>query len=363
MSLNNDISVTAKLVGVALSGGVDSATAAHLLQRAGYDLIGFHMHLTKEGTGCSRTCCSLASVEDARRVANHLGIPFYVLNMEEHFMREVVEPSRAAYRAGRTPNPCILCNKNLKFKYLLRKAEELGCEALATGHYVRTIDEAGMGEFSLRCGVDSEKDQSYFLYFLNQELIRKLFFPLGWFSKEGTRMMAGNAGLNVASKPDSQDICFRLIDDAKVSGDVGDVIDEEGNILGRHQGVQHYTVGQRKGLHISTGYPLYVKEIVPNSQLVIVAPDDRILAKGLIAGDVSFVSRYGKDKIKLHNNMINVKVRYRSEPASAKATFRTEGTAELEFIRPIRAVCPGQAVVFYLDDEVLGGGTIDKAIY
>ncbi len=346
-----------------MSGGVDSATAAFLLKQAGYDLIGFYMHLTKEGAICSRACCSLASAEDARRVANHLGIPFYVLNLEEQFKREVIEPSRAEYRRGRTPNPCILCNRNIKFKYLLFKARELGCEGLATGHYVRKAVEKGLSELNLLRGIDEEKDQSYFLYFLNQELLSQLFFPMGWFTKEGTRLIAGQVGLKVASKPDSQDICFKLIADSEDAGCGGLIVDEDGQVLGRHEGVQHFTVGQRKGLSISLGYPLYVKEIRAETQVIVVAPDEHILATGLTASNITLVNRLVMDKIKFRDNMIRAKVRYRSASALAKIAFGDGGSAKLDFIRPIRAVCPGQAVVFYLHDEVLGGGIIEKAIY
>jgi tRNA-specific 2-thiouridylase len=363
MALNEHTSSGQKMIGIALSGGVDSATAAFLLKQAGYDLIGFHMHLTKEGTGCNRACCSLDSAEDARRVAGLLDMPFYVLNMEEQFKREVVEPSRAAYRSGRTPNPCVLCNQHMKFKYLLFKARELGCEALATGHYVRKTTEGATGEYSVKVGMDPKKDQSYFLYFLNQELLSYLEFPLGWFTKEGTRAIAKRAGLKVAAKPDSQDICFHLIEEGDISGESGTLVDEEGIVLGRHEGVEHYTVGQRKGLGIALGYPLYVKEIRPESREVVIAPDDRILAGGLVAARVSLVNRFAMDKIKFRDSMVRVKVRSRAETALAKVEFKGGERAEFEFIRPVRAVCPGQAVVMYMHDEMLGGGIIEKATY
>ncbi len=349
--------------GVALSGGVDSATAAFLLKQAGYELTGFHMHLTKEGTGCSRACCSLDSVEDARRVANFLDIPFYVLNLEEQFRREVIEPSRAAYRAGRTPNPCILCNQHLKFKHLLSKAQELGCDYLATGHYVRKVDEPGTGLYSLKIGMDPAKDQSYFLYFLNQGLLKALQFPLGWFTKEGTRAIASRTGLKVAEKPDSQDICFHLLDHEGASDEQGAIVDEDGNVIGRHRGIEHYTIGQRKGLGIALGYPLYVKEILPKTRRVVVAPDEHILAGACIVSGISLVNQLAVEKMKFRDNMVRVKVRSRAETALAKVIFKEGNTAEFKFIRPVRAVCPGQAAVFYMHDEMLGGGIIEKAIY
>jgi tRNA-specific 2-thiouridylase len=226
------------------------------------------------------------------------------------------------------------------------------------------MQEPGLSDLTLKCGIDPGKDQSYFLYFLNQELMRKLVFPLGWFTKEGTRIMAEKAGLvNISGKPDSQDICFRLVEDNETGDEAGFIVDEEGNILGNHKGVQNFTVGQRKGLNISLGYPVYVREIIPETQRVVVAPDDRILAKGTVVTDVTLINRHAIDKIKFRDNMVRAKVRYRSETALARVTFNEGDRAELEFIRPVRAVCPGQAVVFYLHDEALGGGIIDRAIY
>ena len=352
-----------KTIGIAMSGGVDSSTVAHLMKSVGYEIIGLHMHLVKYTNSCSRACCSLDTVEDARRVANQLDIPFYVLNMEEEFEEKVINPSRQAYKLGRTPNPCIWCNEHMKFKLLMDRAMDLGCTNLATGHYVRKIDDRIAGDYLLKTAIDQSKDQSYFLYFLDQEQLGKLMFPLGWFTKEGTRKMAEKAGLKVYDKPDSQDLCFDLTVGEPSEEESGKIVDEKGMIIGSHRGIKYFTIGQRKGLNLAVGYPLYVKAIDAESKKVTVAPDGRILARGFSALDIKLINSTAKEKIKSRDNLVRVKVRYRSDSELARVKFLDKGRAEFEFIRPVRAVCPGQAAVMYIHEDVLGGGIINRIIY
>ena len=351
-----------KLVVVAMSGGVDSSAAAALLKKEGYEVIGVTMRLWTEGNGDSpaphRRCCSLEEVEDARRVCQVLDIPFYVVNFEPQFQTYVVDYFCQEYLRGRTPNPCLACNKWIKFDFLLNRALTLGASYLATGHYARI--ELREGKYALLKAVDSAKDQSYVLYNLGQRELEHLLFPLGGRTKSEARRVAREIGLPVWDKADSQEICF------VTDGDYhdflterrltipGDIVDIEGKVLGRHSGIGFYTVGQRRGLGLVAHKPLYVLSIEPESNRVIVGSNEQLLRSELAASEVSYVS--GEPPREPCD--ITAKIRYKSP--EAKATIYPEGErARVVFEEAQRAITPGQNVVFYSDDVVLGGGIID----
>jgi len=345
-----------------MSGGVDSSVAALLLKRAGWDVVGVSMDLydfSGVRAGRAGTCCSPDDFYDARRVCDALGIPYYVLNMREEFRRHVIEPFARAYAAGRTPNPCALCNEHLKFRALLRRADELGAEAVATGHYavIRT-DETGRPR--LFRGVDRVKDQSYFLFSLDAERLRRVRFPVGEMSKEEVRRLAREAGLPVARKRESQDICFVAGGDYAaflaaqgVGCGEGRIVDRAGNVMGRHEGVARYTVGQRRGLGIAAGRPLYVVAIDAVRNEIVVGPEDEAWCGEAAIEGLRFVA--GTSPAQEFRAV--ARIRYRHE--GVLATIRCRGTtAVVHFDRPQRGVTPGQALVLYDGDEVLGGGWI-----
>jgi tRNA-specific 2-thiouridylase len=376
-----------KRVLVAMSGGVDSSLAAVLLKEQGYDVIGATMQLwpsylpdpTDEGG-----CCSLTAVEDARRVAAKIGIPFYVVNFQEIFQREVIDRFVDEYAAGRTPNPCIVCNTYVKFGALLHKARQLGADYLATGHYARV--ESGEGRYLLRKAVDASKDQTYALYGLTQEHLAATLFPLGGLHKSETRQLAAAHDLSVANKPDSQEICF-------VHGDYrdflktfhpelhrpGDIVDLNGNVVGKHEGLAFYTIGQRKGLGALGPKPMFVIALDKDKNQVIVGDSSQVMGSSLLAGNMNWIAIPD-----LQSSMrVMAKIRYSFPPAwaiisPAAADERTASTAsataasatatgtvadlvKVEFEQPQRAITPGQAVVFYDEDKVVGGGTILQA--
>ncbi|MDI6869991.1 MAG: tRNA 2-thiouridine(34) synthase MnmA [Bacillota bacterium] len=349
---------------VAMSGGVDSSLAAALLVEQGYECLGVTLKVwpsylpAEAGEG---GCCGLGAVEDARAVASKLGIPHYVLNFSELFSRLVVEPFCQAYLAGRTPNPCILCNREVKWRALLHKAEELGAECLATGHYARRGFDPTNRRHTLRRGVDPGKDQSYVLYSLTQEQLAATLFPVGGLRKSEVRQMAAERGLPVATKADSQEICFipdgdyRSFLRTRVPEAVrpGPLLDVEGREVGRHGGLAFYTVGQRKGLGLAGG-PFYVVGLDAARNAVIVGRRADLYRAELVAVDVNWVS------IPPPPAPLNaaVKIRYRIPPAPAELLPEGEERVRVRFHKPQPAVTPGQAVVFYHDDLVLGGGTI-----
>ncbi len=355
---------------MAMSGGVDSSVAAALLLEQGYEVIGVTMQIWPSdlpyGTEVEGGCCSLGAVEDARGVANKLGIPYYVLNFQAPFREIVIDYFVSEYLRGRTPNPCIVCNHSLKFSNLLEKAVALGGDYIATGHYVRKDHNPQNERWLLRKGIDITKDQSYVLYGLTQEQLSKSLFPLGNFSKDEIRRMARKIGLTVADKPDSQEICFvpdqdygRFISEySPDSVQPGEIVDTKGNYLGKHQGIINYTIGQRKGLGIAAGSPLYVTEIRPDNAQVVVGTNNEVFSDGLSASNINLIA------IDSINQPLSaeVKIRYTAKPVPATLKPTLENTLEVIFDSPQRAVTPGQSVVFYQGDLVLGGGIIEYPI-
>ena len=360
---------------IAMSGGVDSSVAAAMLKDDGYDVIGVSMQLwdysvAEDNAGATEgSCCSIEDLEDARRVADKIGIPFYVMNMQDTFTTEVVDYFVKSYLKGETPNPCTKCNQELKFKTLLRKARELDARYLATGHYARIIPPNHDGDpYRLLKGVDPNKDQSYFLFTMNQAELSSVLFPLGSLTKNEVREKARTLGLRTAEKKESQEICF--ITDDNYAGFVvdtlgdsrleaaGDIVDSSGTMLGTHNGLFRYTIGQRKGLNITSGAgPHYVLSIDTNENRLIVGDKDELFSNGLIASDVNWIAEAPEDGARL-----TAAVRYRDAGIECEIYTKPPTGVGARFVEPVSAVTPGQAVVFYNNDEVVGGAWIEKAI-
>jgi tRNA-specific 2-thiouridylase len=345
---------------VAMSGGVDSSVAAALMLEQGYDVIGVTLKQWEGADGSMPTagCCTLSDAEDARRVAAQLDIPYYVLDYVEEFTRAVVEPFAAGYLNGLTPNPCIECNRRVRFSALLDRTEALGCDVLVTGHHARVVEEAGV--FRLRRAVDGTKDQSYVLHMLDQEALSRIKLPVGEMTKVDVRARAAELGLRTAAKPDSQDICFVASGDyrdflAERHPDVGapgDVLDIDGNVIGVHPGTTGFTIGQRKGLGVSVGSPRYVVDIEPTRQTITVGTYEDLLTTRCVVTEMSFT-----DMAPRVGDRVGVKVRYRSEPVAADIVAVGDRW-EFDFVEPHPRPAPGQSLVMYDGEFVLGGGII-----
>lgn len=357
---------------VAMSGGVDSSVAACILKEQGYDVVGISLKVWDEEQVEGRrgkTCCSYNDIQDARFVCDRLGIPFYAFNYKEEFQEKVIQNFVDEYQKGRTPNPCILCNRHIKFDQLLNEAKKLGASYLATGHHVRVFKD-DQDVYHLLKGVDSEKDQSYVLYHLNQNHLSRLLFPIGDYTKAQIRDIAEKYNLVTAQKPESQDICFIPNRDhaqfiEKYLGDHqprphGHFIDQSGNNLGPHEGIYKYTVGQRRGLGVSAGERIYVTDIDVKSGNVILGSQEDLNKAGLMAKDIHWVKEFPKED--LEKQGIGVKIRYQKTEIPSKILLKDDGRVEVYFQDKNLSVSPGQSAVFYHDDEVLGGGIIEKSI-
>ena len=355
---------------VAMSGGVDSSVVAALLARQGYDVVGVTLQLYDQGAASARkgACCAGADIDDARRVADAIGIPHYVLDYEERFRAAVMDRFAASYAAGETPIPCVECNRSVKFTDLLETAMDLGATALATGHYVSARQEAGQP--ALYRAADPDRDQSYFLYATTPRQLARLRFPLGELDKRETRRLAGDFGLPVAAKPDSQDICFvpsgryddvvrRLRPDAD---EAGEIIGLDGRVVGRHAGIVGFTVGQRRGIGVASAEPLYVVAIDPARARVVVGPRSALATARLSLRDVNWLGDATLADIPAEGLPIAARVRSTSPPQAARLLVGPDGDVSVELMSPADGVSPGQACVFYDSEHprarVLGGGTI-----
>lgn len=354
-----------KKVAVGMSGGVDSSVAAYLLKEQGYDVIGVTMQIWQDEDPLEMAenggCCGLSAVDDARRVADMLGIPYYVLNFKREFKEHVIDYFMDEYMHARTPNPCIACNRYVKWEALLNRAMELGCDYIATGHYAR-ICKLDNGRYALKKSATVRKDQTYALYNLTQQQLSKTLMPVGEYDKDEIRKIAEQIGLLVADKPDSQEICF--IPDNDYASYIeretgrnfpqGNFVDLNGNILGKHKGIIHYTIGQRKGLGLSLGAPAFVVDIRPDTNEVVIGTNEDTFSDRLLADKINFMSI---PELAGERN-VTAKIRYSHQGAPCKIKMAGDDMIDCQFEEPVRAVTPGQAVVFYDDDIVVGGAVI-----
>ncbi len=357
-----------KRVLVAMSGGVDSSMAAFLLKEEGHEVIGATMRIWKgdDATEHPYGCCGVVHVEYARRVAQQLGIPFYVLSLEQEFEKEVIDYFCEEYGRGRTPNPCILCNERIKFGSLLERAKALGADFIATGHYAQVALDRSSKRFVLRMGVDRKKDQSYVLFSLSQEQLRHCLFPLGTYRKEEIRALAKSLGLRVHDKPESQEICFVqdrsyhafLEGRQRAPIEPGPIVDKNGTVLGRHRGIPFYTIGQRRGLRLARGVPLYVVAIDPKRNLVVVGEKEEVFRDTFLVGRVNWIPHEEAPP----SCRVWVKIRYNHPGGEAVLSRQADGRMRVQFKEPQKAITPGQAAVFYEGETVLGGGWIEEVL-
>ncbi len=352
---------------VGMSGGVDSSVAAYLLKEQGYDVIGVTMQIWQDEDEFRQAeeggCCGLSAVDDARRVADTLGIPYYVMNFKADFKKNVIDYFVSEYERAYTPNPCIACNRYVKWESLLQRSLEIGADYIATGHYARIL-KLPNGRYTIQNSVTAAKDQTYALYNLTQEQLSRTLMPVGAYEKPQIREIAEKAGLLVAHKSDSQDICF--VPDHDYAGFIeretgrvykpGNFVDTQGNVLGQHRGIIHYTIGQRKGLGITAATPLFVKEIRPETNQVVVCRDEELFSDTCYISNMNYMA---EASINPDTPAVG-KIRYSHRGAACKLTPLDNGMIKCVFDEPQRAMTPGQAAVFYQDDYVLCGGTIEK---